>query len=205
MTDRKRTTERPSDWNWFDPCSKERFTPRDLVVQGDASTESRLQNIVRLVDRIFDHLSVFEQFYAETNGGGRAGYHAVADRAKKLDSPSAKEGLVNAERELWEVYCSLKDRRASFIKQQFESLGIDEHTKGLKVHIGSAGYPIEDWLNVDAGGADLTLNVNWGLQLPDEGAQFVYCSHLLEHLRYSDQAPVFVREIHRILARGGHR
>jgi SAM-dependent methyltransferase len=202
MTEQNRTPIRLRDWNWFDPSSTERFTARVPIPPVDTSTEIHLQNIIRLADRIFDHLSVFEQFCADSDKD-RAGSHAVADPARRVDIPGAKAGLRNIEQGLWNLYTVLKDRQTAFVQQQLQALGIDEQTRGLKVHIGSAGYMIEDWLNIDAGGGDLTLNVNWGLQLPDGSAQFAYCSHLLEHLRYSDQAPVFVREIHRILATGG--
>jgi SAM-dependent methyltransferase len=156
-----------------------------------------LENIVGLTDEIFDHLSVYEQF-SETSSRG-----AKAAPEKKLDFPDDRARLIKAEQELWKVYRSLKDRRKAFVNQQLKALGINKRTRGLKVHIGSADHILEGWLNVDAGGADLMLNVNWGLPLPDGCASFVYCAHLLEHLRYSDRAPVFVKEVHRILAKGG--
>jgi hypothetical protein len=191
-----------SDWSWFDPNSQERFTQRQLTVREDASTESRLQNIVRLIDQVFDDVSVFEQ-YEETRGNGRAGDRATADLSKRMDLPGVRTALARVEHELFELRDALQDKRASFVEQQLSTLGIDETTSGLKIHIGSAGYLMESWLNIDAGGADLALNVNWGLPFQNGSTRFAYCSHLLEHLRYSDQAPVFVREVHRILENGG--
>jgi hypothetical protein len=182
---------------WLDPCSEARFDRKEPVVRRGASSETVLENIVHLTDEIFDHLSVYEQF-SETSSRG-----ANATPEKKLEFPEARASLIKAEQELWKVYRSLKEKRKSFIKQQLKSLGITKNTRGLKVHIGSADHILKDWLNVDAGGADLMLNVNWGLALPDGCASFVYCAHLLEHLRYSDRAPVFVKEVHRILAREG--
>lgn len=188
---------------WLDPCREERFIRKELEIrqrdsgEQNASSEALLENIVRLTDEIFDHLSVFEQ-YSETTSRG-----AITNPKKRLDLPNARASLIKAEQELWKVYSTLKDRRKSFVKEQLKSLDIDEHTNGLKVHIGSGGHHLKDWLNIDAGGDDLALNVNWGLQLPDECATFVYSAHLLEHLRFSDQAPVFVREVHRILTKRG--
>lgn len=181
---------------WLDPSSDARFTRKEPVISEGAPSEAVLKNIVHLTGEIFDHLSVFEQFSETTSRG------ATADPKKKLDLSSARASLVEAEQELWKVYSALKDRRKSFVAEQLQSLGIDKDTKGLKVQIGSGGHLLKDWLNVDAGGDNLSINVNWGLPLPDGCATFVYSAHLVEHLRYSDQAPVFVREVHRILAEG---
>lgn len=182
---------------WIDPCSNERFTRKEPVAHRGSSSETVLQSIAHLTDEIFDHLSVFEQYPEITSRG------AKASPAKKLNFPNDRATLVTAEQKLRNVYRTLRDRRKSFVRQQLKSLGIDKRTRGLKVHIGSADHILGGWLNVDAGGADLMLNVNWGLPLPDGCATFVYCAHLLEHLRYNDRAPVFVKEVHRILARGG--
>lgn len=192
----------PNDWNWFDPDSQTRFKLRQLTIDPDATTERRLQNIVRLIDRIFDHVSVFEQ-HDETRGNGRAGLRATALPERKLSLPAVSATLSHVERQLGELQEALEGERELFLRHQLTPLGIDESTRGLKLHLGSAGYLIEGWLNIDAGGADLTLNVNWGLPFPDGSARFVYCSHLLEHLRYGDQAPILAREVHRVLEPGG--
>ena len=192
----------PNDWNWFDPDSQTRFEARKLTIDPDATTERRLQNIIRLIDRIFDHISVFEQ-YDETRGNGRAGLRATAQPERKLSLPAVTATLSHVERQLGELQKALEGERERFLRQQLNALGIDQSTRGLKLHLGSAGYLIDGWLNIDAGGADLTLNVNWGLPFPDGSARFLYCSHLLEHLRYTDQAPVLAREVHRVLEPGG--
>jgi hypothetical protein len=182
---------------WLDPCSNAKFTRKEPVIRKSDSSETVLQNIMHLTDEIFGYLSVFEQFSETTSRG------AIADPERKLDLPRDRARLIKVERELWEVYRTLRNRQKSFVKKQLKSLGMSARVRGLKVHIGSGGHLLKDWLNLDAGGANLVLNVNWGLPLPDGCANFVYCAHLLEHLRYSDQAPVFVREVHRILAKGG--
>ncbi|MGO1070192.1 class I SAM-dependent methyltransferase [Lysobacter sp. CA199] len=187
----------PRPWNMFDPGDSARFVRNEPAIRPDASNEALLQNIVRLTDGVFDHLSVFEQFSETTSRG------AQADPDKKLDVTEARDKLVRAERELWEAYRILKDARESFVERQTRALGIDASTRGLKIHFGSSHHLVQDWLNIDAGGGDLMLNVNWGLPLPDGCADFAYSAHLLEHLRHHDQATVFVREIHRVLAPGG--
>ena len=184
-------------WNMFEPGDAARFERNEPVPVPGASNETLLQNIVRLTDGVFDHLSVFEQFPETTSRG------AQAEPGKKIDVAEARERLLLAERELWGAYTALKHARESFVEQQTRSLGIDASTRGLKIHFGSSRHLVEDWLNIDAGGGDLMLNVNWGLPLPDGCADFAYSAHLLEHLRHHDQATVFVREIHRVLADGG--
>jgi ubiquinone/menaquinone biosynthesis C-methylase UbiE len=46
------------------------------------------------------------------------------------------------------------------------------------------------------------MNVTKKFRFPDETFDYVYCSHLLEHL-YVDQATFCVREVYRVLKRGG--
>src|SRR4051812_37565367 len=112
---------------WLDPRSDARFTRKELVVCQNGSSETVLEDIVRLTDEIFDHLSVFEQFSETTSRG------ASADPKKKLELPKVKATLVKAREELWKVYGTLRDMRQSFVKEQLNSLGIGEHTKGRKV------------------------------------------------------------------------
>jgi SAM-dependent methyltransferase len=182
---------------WLDPNDVTRFSRKEPVVRDGASNEDVLENIMRLTDEIFGYLSVFEQF-PETTARG-----AVSQARNRQEASSERAGLLRAERELWAVYAALRDRRERFVGKQLEALGIGDCSQGLKLHIGSAGYLIEGWINIDAGGADLALNINWGLPFPDNSVTFAYSAHVLEHLRYRDQAPPFVREVLRVLAPGG--
>ncbi|MGN2254282.1 class I SAM-dependent methyltransferase [Frateuria sp. GZRe12] len=184
-------------WNLVDPCSPARFVRKEPVISEDASNETVLKNVVLLADHIFDHLSVFEQFSEASSRG------APTTSGRKVQLPEVRAQLAQAREHLWRAFSLLRTKQEQFVNQQLDALGINADTRGIKVHIGSSGNLLEEWLNIDAGGADLALNVNWGLHLPDESAKFVYCAHLLEHLRYGDQAPLFLREIHRILETGG--
>lgn len=193
----KRIGEYRDNWNWIDPCNEERFIRRELKVDKDATTDAILKNIARLTDQIFDHVSVLEQFSEASSRG------AVPDPELAFDAPETRAALQQAEQVLWDTYRDLRTFRQPFLKRQLDALGVDSSTRGIKVNIGSANNVLDGWINIDAGGGDLRVNINWGLPLPDGCADFVYCAHLLEHLRYSDQAPVFVREILRILRNGG--
>ena len=182
---------------WLDPSDTSRFTRKELALIDGVGAEPILENIVRIADEIFDHVSVLGQF-PETTARG-----AVADPQRMVDLEPETERLRQAQLALWEAYRSLKEKRGSFIRWQLQSKAIDVAAKALKLHIGSANCMIDGWINIDAGGADLALNVNWGLPFAAGVAQFVYSSHMLEHLRHADQAPVLVREVHRVLTPGG--
>jgi predicted SAM-dependent methyltransferase len=182
---------------WIDPGSAARFVRQEPRLAEAQGIEDVLHSVGRLNAEIFEHLSVFEQFPETTSRGARGA------AGKKTDARKQRARLLKVERELWEVYRALRGRRAAFVRRQLRALRIDEQSKGLKIHIGCGGRLLRDWVNVDAGGANLALNVNWGLPFPDGSVRFAYSAHLLEHLRYVDQAPVFVRDVHRVLAKGG--
>jgi SAM-dependent methyltransferase len=198
-----RTRRSGRAWNWFDPSSRERFQRHPLVVDAAASNEERLQNIIRLTDEIYQHLSVFEQFYSNAARPHPAGLSAQPRRDRLDVDLSASVELRAVEQKLWLLYSGLRSKREGFVADQLEELKISDESRHLRLHIGSAGYLIPGWINIDAAGADLTLNVNWGLPFEDGSVDLAYSSHLLEHLRFSDQAPIFVSEILRVLSPGG--
>jgi SAM-dependent methyltransferase len=182
---------------WLDPTSAARFSRRELEISDGSTSEGLLEDIVRLCDAIFDHLSVLGQFSETTSRG------AKGDPRLRVELPTVKARLARTQGELWESYRELRARRTTFVEQQLQALDAAGQLKGLKLHIGSGGHDLDGWINLDAGGDDLALNVNWGLPFPDESVAFVYAAHLLEHLRFQDQAPLLVREIHRVLEDGG--
>ncbi|MDR6935338.1 methyltransferase domain-containing protein [Luteibacter sp. 3190] len=193
----KRMAEYRDNWNWIDPCNADRFVRRDLKVEKDATTDAILKNIARLTDQIFDHVSVFENFSEASSRG------AMPSSSAAFDATETRAALQQAEQILWDAYRNLEAFKDPFVTRQLDDLGVGPGSKGLKLNIGSANNLLKDWLNVDAGGGDLRVNINWGLPLPDDSVDFVYCAHMLEHLRYSDQAPVFLREVLRVLSKGG--
>jgi SAM-dependent methyltransferase len=182
---------------WLDPTSTTRFSRREQEIFDDSTSEGLIEDIVRLSDELFCHLSVLEQFSETTSRG------AKADLRLKVEVPSVRMRLARAQQELRECYSEVRARRTAFIDEQLRALEVTGQPRGLKLHIGSGGHDLDGWINVDAGGDDVALNVNWGLPFPGESVAFVYAAHLLEHLRFQDQAPLFVREVHRVLEVGG--
>lgn len=182
---------------WIKPRAPERFRRPVPALLEDGSTDALLENIVRLTDQIFNDVAVFEQF-PETSSRG-----AKANPARSLSFSDVRARLLNAQEELWQCHESLRERRDSYVEQQLAALGLTGEEQELKLHIGAGSHILQGWLNMDAGGSDLSLNINWGLPLADGSARFVYCAHVLEHLRFVDQAPPFLADIYRVLAVGG--
>jgi predicted SAM-dependent methyltransferase len=74
----------------------------------------------------------------------------------------------------------------------------------LRLHLGSAWQPKDDWFNVDLAGhpVDLAWNLAHGLPFPDVSAEAIFHEHLLEHLPL-DAAARLIEESHRVLRPGG--
>jgi predicted SAM-dependent methyltransferase len=97
----------------------------------------------------------------------------------------------------------LKGLIPSYLAAQLEGLGIDENSRNLKIHIGAGLNPIPGWVNLDGYPAELALDVTWGLPFADGCADYVFMSHMLEHLYYPDDALAVLSEARRVLAPGG--
>jgi predicted SAM-dependent methyltransferase len=93
--------------------------------------------------------------------------------------------------------------RSHYVKTQLAHLHIDENTKHLKLHIGSGSSAIDGWVNIDIHPAPLALNVHWGLPFADGSVDYVFVSHLLEHLFYPNDVGAFFDELFRVLAPKG--
>jgi len=178
---------------WIDPSDSAKFNRREPVRSDGHNPEAMLDTVLTLTDRIFDHLSVFTNF-GETTARG-----AVSRRVLAVDCTPEIEQLRLAEQALWQAYDGLKGRRAAFVADQLD----DWPAAALdRLHIGSANFVVDGWTNVDAGGGDLAFNVNWGMPFADDNVELVYCAHMLEHLRFADQAPAFLRDVWRLMKPG---
>ena len=124
---------------------------------------------------------------------------ALADRTgiglerRLMAALAALDGLRN---ELLPV------RRAR-IQEQLAALGIGPASKDLQLHIGCGPGHLPGWINIDVHPAPLSINVLWGLPLPDGCASRVFASHMLEHLFFPRDVKFFLAELRRVLAPGG--
>jgi predicted SAM-dependent methyltransferase len=72
----------------------------------------------------------------------------------------------------------------------------------IQIELGSA-IKRDGWIVVDLqAGADLVWDLTMPLPFPDEWADKIYCSHLLEHFAYQDLINI-LNEIKRVLKKGG--
>jgi len=97
----------------------------------------------------------------------------------------------------------LAARRPALVAAQLARLGLTRRSKGLKLNLGAGETRIEGFLNIDAWPADLALDLRWGLPFGGRAVDAVYCCHALEHFAYPDAALALLKEIRRVLARGG--
>lgn len=111
--------------------------------------------------------------------------------------------LADIQRRIEQLRADLQSVRGQYLMQQLQRLGVDQHSRGLQLHIGSGPYVLDGWINLDVFPAQLSTNVLWGLPFVDGQCRHVFLSHLLEHLFYPTDALALLQDIHRILEPGG--
>jgi predicted SAM-dependent methyltransferase len=77
---------------------------------------------------------------------------------------------------------------------------------GQRLHLACGAHLLEGWVNIDARACEgvVAIDLPHGLAgMADGCAEYIYCSHFLEHLAYPDEALALVRHCHRLLVRGG--
>jgi SAM-dependent methyltransferase len=113
------------------------------------------------------------------------------------------ERLERVRGELAAIQNALERRRQPYVAEQLEQLGITSDTRGLKLHLGCRSYLMDGWLNIDIQSAPLRLDMNWGLPFGDGAADYIYTSHVIDHVPYKEPVLGLLRDIHRVLARDG--
>jgi predicted SAM-dependent methyltransferase len=94
-------------------------------------------------------------------------------------------------------------QRQPFLDNQLARLGLSRTSTGLWLHIGAGQHRIPSWINVDADGADLSLNLRWGLPFADGSVARIFLCHVLEHLYHPAETQAFVKELRRVLEPDG--
>jgi SAM-dependent methyltransferase len=146
--------------------------------------------------------SVLEAAYTlvgELRGLGPAAHELLRDEG----GTPPRERLAAALQVVRALQADLAAVRGTALVRQLKALGIDDRSRGLKVHIGCGGHELPGWVNVDNSPAPLAINLDWGLPLPDGSASYVFLAHLLEHLFHPAQSSRLLGEIRRVLAPGG--
>ncbi len=142
--------------------------------------------------------SVFE-LASDLSGMGPFAERAASTR----NAIPINQRLVQIQQQIQQLRNDLQSVRGPYLMQQLQQLGVDQHSKKLKLHIGSGPYILEQWINLDIYPAQLSTNVLWGLPFTNGQCQYVFLSHLLEHLFYPTDAMSLLEDIYRILAPGG--
>lgn len=72
-----------------------------------------------------------------------------------------------------------------------------------RLEIGSSQRRCEGFIGVDMQrGSQVVADVRWRIPLPDGSCEGIFCEHVLEHLRFREEAPRMLGECLRLLAPG---
>lgn len=80
------------------------------------------------------------------------------------------------------------------------------NAQNLLVNLGAGTMGKPGWINVDAfsfPGINCTYDMRRGLPFADASVRGIFCEHFFEHIDYHEEAPVLLRECHRVLKPGG--
>lgn len=133
-----------------------------------------------------------------------AGLGPFAEQAAKArNATPIHQRLGKIQQAIEQLRSDLATLRRPYLGQQLQSLGVNQASQNLQLHIGSGPYNLEGWINLDIFPAQLSTNVLWGLPFTNGQCRYVFLSHLLEHLFYPTDAMALLQEIYRILQPGG--
>jgi len=99
-----------------------------------------------------------------------------------------------------EARLALLRLKAGSVRKRFRN------AKDLLINLGSGPKGQPGWINVDAGkapGVNCIYDCRKNLPFPDGSAKGIFCEHFMEHIDYTEEAPCFVSECHRVLKAGG--
>ncbi len=133
-----------------------------------------------------------------------AGLGVFAEQAAKArNAMPIHQRLGQIQQAIEQLRANLSTLRGPYLGQQLQSLGVNQNSQHLQLHIGSGPYNLDGWINLDIFPAQLSTNVLWGLPFTNGQCRTVFLSHLLEHLFYPTDAMALLKEIRRILEPGG--
>jgi|GEM_PF-146886 len=111
--------------------------------------------------------------------------------------------VARLSRELFTLRDDLRGLRKPYLDEQLKKLPAPALAAPLRLHLGCAGHRLPGWVNIDASGGDLAMDLRWPLPFGAASAEYAFASHVLEHLYRFGELPALLREIHRVLRPGG--
>nr|WP_315491340.1 methyltransferase domain-containing protein [uncultured Rhodoferax sp.] len=167
-------------------------TQQDLLVADSAPppVDSQLALLADSIQRIGGGLSAM-------------GPYAGQELDTRPNSVSLLQRLTALVAGITALEAELTAMRPGFISAQLQTLGLAEKPRGLKLHLGSGATRLPGWVNIDAYPAELSLDLRWGLPFDPQSADYVFMSHVFEHLYYPEESSGVLRDIHRVLSPGG--
>jgi predicted SAM-dependent methyltransferase len=132
-----------------------------------------------------------------------AGFGVYVHRRDEDDGRmSIASRLSEVQHVLAGVASELREARAPYLEAQLTSLKITAASHELKLHLGSGASRLEDWVNIDVPPADLSMHLGWALPFADGSVEYIYLSHVVEHL-YEEEALALLRDARRVLSASG--
>ena len=138
-------------------------------------------------------------------GGGLSAMGPYAGRELSIQTASVSlpQRLTALVAGVTALEAELAAMRPEFIASQLKKLGLADKPTGLKLHLGSGATRLPGWVNIDAYPAEMSLDLRWGLPFEPLSADYVFMSHVFEHLYYPEESSSVLRDIHRVLSPGG--
>ena len=115
--------------------------------------------------------------------------------------PSAGARLETIHRELTLLRDELRAKRTDYQREQLRTLAPGD--SGIKLHLGCGVHRLPGWINVDASGGELAMDLRWPLPFGDGTVRYVFAAHVAEHLYRNSELPRFLEEVRRVLEPGG--
>jgi predicted 2-oxoglutarate/Fe(II)-dependent dioxygenase YbiX/SAM-dependent methyltransferase len=116
--------------------------------------------------------------------------------------PNVVARLDRVHRELERLQAELRAARPRVLERQ-AAVRDAQGAIGLKVHLGCGDHRIAGWVNVDARGGDIRMDLRWPLPFRDGSVSYVFASHVFEHLYRGTELRAVLREVRRVLSPGG--
>jgi predicted SAM-dependent methyltransferase len=179
------------------------YLRRSGVLVAPDAPEASERNEAEQTARIKNHLKLLARSVYDT----ACDLHGLGPQAEQA---LIEQTGVGVERRLMALLAAvdglrseLRSVRDTHIVRELARLGLTADTRNLKLHIGCGPGHLKDWVNIDIHPAPLSMNVLWGLPFKDGSAQYVFLSHMLEHLFFPRDVRALLAEVRRVLAPGG--